>query len=118
MIEKVSLPAPATEPGSGPVATASRRPAILIVDDERANRMLLRACLDAIYDVHETDGGLGALEVLEQTPIDLVLLDVMMPDISGLELCRRIKQQRNDYLPVILLTALGRQDDRNAGLQA
>jgi len=42
----------------------------------------------------------------------------MMPDISGLELCRRIKQQRNDYLPVILLTALGRQDDRNAGLQA
>jgi signal transduction histidine kinase len=100
------------------MAEEPRRPTILIVDDERANRLLLRACLEATYEVREVDGGVRALEMLERTPVDLVLLDVMMPDMSGLELCHRLKQQRKEYLPVVLLTALGRQDDRNAGLQA
>jgi two-component system sensor histidine kinase/response regulator len=94
------------------------RAAVLAVDDEPGNRRLLRACLQNTYDVYDADGAVAALEVLARTPIDLVLLDVMMPGMGGFELCREIKRTQQQYLPVILLTGLGRQDDRNAGLQA
>jgi two-component system sensor histidine kinase/response regulator len=99
-------------------AAIAGRPSILIVDDERSNRVLLRACLEATYEVTEATDGAAALDRIERGGIDLVLLDVMMPGINGLELCERMKQRQTEYLPVILLTALGRQDDRNAGLQA
>jgi two-component system, sensor histidine kinase and response regulator len=105
--------------GEGQAAADSeRRAVILVVDDERANRRLLRACLDASYEVHDVDGAAAALELLERTPVDLVLLDVMMPGVGGLDLCREIKRTLKYYLPVILVTGLVRQDDRNAGLQA
>jgi signal transduction histidine kinase len=94
------------------------RAGILVVDDEPANRRLLRACLQGTYTVHDVDGASAALELLARTPIDLVLLDVMMPGMGGLELCREIKRTQPEYLPVILVTGFGRQQDRNAGLQA
>jgi two-component system, sensor histidine kinase and response regulator len=106
-----------TKTSNRPAALAGR-PSILIVDDERSNRVLLRACLEATYEVSEAADGATALVMVEQGGVDLVLLDVMMPGINGLELCDRMKQRQTEYLPVILLTALGRQDDRNAGLQA
>jgi two-component system, sensor histidine kinase and response regulator len=109
---------PATDFGLGSSSAGMPRPSILIVDDDRANRMLLRACLGATSEIYEVSGGAEALELLGRVAIDLVLLDVMMPDLGGLEVCRRIKQSQPDYLPVILLTSFGRQDDRNAGLQA
>lgn len=95
-----------------------RNAVILVVDDEAPNRKLLRACLEPSYCVRETADAGSALELLAQGGIDLVLLDVMMPGMGGHELCHRIKQDESQYLPVILLTALGRQHDRNAGLQA
>jgi len=95
------------------------KPVILVVDDEPANRALIRAYLDPTYALHEAPDGLTALALMEREVVDLVLLDVMMPHLSGYEVCRRIKAQTgNAYLPVILLTALGEQDDRNLGLQA
>jgi two-component system, NtrC family, sensor kinase len=96
----------------------SRRPTILLVDDELANRVLLKAYLGSVYDVHEVSDGPSALEFVERTRPDLVLLDVMMPEMTGLEVCQKLKERRDDYLPVVLLTALGEQDDRNAGLRA
>jgi signal transduction histidine kinase len=95
-------------------------PTILVVDDEPANRALVRAYLAASYDVLEAADGAEALDVLRHTPVDLVLLDVMMPKMSGIELCRLIKKAGGDepYQPVILLTALGEQEQRNAGLEA
>lgn len=97
------------------------RPLILIVDDEPANRVLMRAYLEGACDVHEAADGPAALEVMDHYPIDMVLLDVMMPGMNGFEVCRRIKEQargRGAYLPVLMLTALGEQEDRNSGLRA
>jgi two-component system, sensor histidine kinase and response regulator len=95
------------------------RPAVLVVDDEPSNRALVRAYLEQDYDLHEAADAAGAFAVLRQRPIDLVLLDVMMPDMDGFEACRMIKQMfREPYLPVVLLTALGEQHERNAGLEA
>ena len=96
----------------------ARRAAILVVDDEPANRRLLRACLGKIYDVYDVEGAAPALELLNHQSVDLCLLDVMMPEMGGFELCREIKRRQRQYLPVVLLTGLGSQEDRNAGLLA
>ncbi|MFL5307085.1 MAG: response regulator [Polyangia bacterium] len=99
----------------------SDRPAsVLVVDDEPANLALLRAYLDSQYRVEEANNGPDALEILKTHPIDLVLLDVMMPDMNGMDVCRIVKGAATDaaYLPVVLLTALDAQEDRNRGLEA
>jgi signal transduction histidine kinase len=110
------------------VVGGAERPTILVVDDEPANRALVRAFLGSRYELCEAADGAQALDVLSTTPVDLVLLDVMMPHLSGIEVCRRIKNDGGPgggqgpadlpYLPVILLTALGAQEDRNHGLEA
>jgi signal transduction histidine kinase len=97
----------------------SARPTILLVDDDRRNRTLLRDYLESRYRVLEAESGRGGLEVLEREPVDLVLLDVMMPEMSGFDTCRLIRERGGEgFLPVLLLTALSEQDDRNAGLSA
>lgn len=81
---------------------------ILIVDDEPINRRVLENHLTvAGYDVTEVSSGKEALELLQgQTSFSLVLLDVMMPGISGYEVCEKIREQFSaSYLPIILLTA-------------
>ena len=96
-----------------------RRAAILVVDDEPRNRALLRGFLSPWYDVVEAASGAAAQATLARTPIDLVLLDVMMPEQDGFATCRLIKAEpRDGFLPVILVTALGEQEDRNRGLEA
>ena len=91
---------------------------ILVVDDEPLNRVVMRASLTGCQ-VIEAENGRRALEVLEKTPVDLVLLDIMMPEMDGYEVCRRIKETpREGYLPVLLVSALGDQADRNRGLEA
>ncbi|HUJ26272.1 MAG TPA: hybrid sensor histidine kinase/response regulator [Myxococcales bacterium] len=94
------------------------RPAVLVVDDEPLNRSLIRATLGASYDVVEAGSGPEALSLLAQRRFDLVLLDVMMPRMSGYDVCRRIKEEQREYLPVLLVTALGEQEERNRGLEA
>jgi signal transduction histidine kinase len=95
------------------------RPTILVVDDEERNRVLMRAYLDASYEVVEAADAATALDILKRQRIDLVLLDVMMPAMDGFEACRLIKRRFPEpYLPVVLLTALDEQQERNAGLEA
>ncbi|MDP2309169.1 MAG: hybrid sensor histidine kinase/response regulator [Pseudomonadota bacterium] len=101
------------------VAAEGARPTVLIVDDDAVNRLLLCAWLGRTYDVVEACDGFEALDVLAATNPDVVILDVMMPGLDGIEVCRRIKARPDaGYLPVILLTALGEQESRNAGLEA
>jgi signal transduction histidine kinase len=96
-----------------------RRSIILIVDDEPRNLALLRASLSPHYELIEAHSGSAALEAIKRAPIDLVLLDVMMPEQDGFDSCRLIKaEERATYLPVILVTALSDQADRNRGLEA
>ena len=93
---------------------------ILVVDDIEVNLRLLSARLAAeYYDVVTADSGEAALEVLAQQPVDLVLLDVMMPGLDGFEVCRRIKAApQSMHVPVVLITALDQPEDRLAGLEA
>src|SRR4051812_47934556 len=92
---------------------------ILIVDDEPLNHELIHAYLPPHYKPLDAMNGPDALEIIAREPVDLVLLDVMMPGISGMEVCQRIKAWRpQPFLPVLLLTALSDQESRNRGLEA
>ncbi|MGZ5340467.1 MAG: response regulator transcription factor [Solirubrobacterales bacterium] len=91
---------------------------VLAVDDEPGVRTsLVRALgLDG-FQVSEAADGARALELLDQTQVDVVILDVAMPGIDGLEVCRRLRR-RGDRVPVLMLTAKDAVDDRVAGLEA
>ena len=86
---------------------------ILIVDDLEANRVLLeRSLASAGYRTLSADCGAAALNLLGTQPVDLVLLDWLMPGLSGLDTLRAIRQSHSlDALPVILCTAVGEDDN-------
>jgi two-component system sensor histidine kinase/response regulator len=95
------------------------RPCVLLADDEEANRLALRPILREHYRLIEVENGPSALERLEQERVDLVLLDVMMPEMTGYEVCKRIKEQRREaFLPVLLVTGLTDRAQRKLGLQS
>ncbi|MCB1455296.1 MAG: response regulator, partial [Nitratireductor sp.] len=79
---------------------------ILVVDDIHANVKLLEARLMAEYfEVLTAYNGRDALQLCENGQCDLVLLDVMMPEMDGFEVCRRLKQNpRTTHLPVVMVT--------------
>jgi len=93
---------------------------ILVVDDVPANVKLLEARLLAEYfDVLTANDGYSALALCEKTPIDLVLLDIMMPGLDGFEVCERLKANpRTAHIPVVMVTALDQPSDRVRGLKA
>jgi adenylate cyclase len=96
-----------------------RAPTLLLVDDTRANIRVLKAMLAPQgYELESAASGEEALALIDAHPPDLVLLDVLMPGIDGLEVCRRIRaDQRTHVLPVIMLTASADQE-RVRGLEA
>ncbi|MBO1321822.1 two-component regulator propeller domain-containing protein [Acanthopleuribacter pedis] len=93
---------------------------ILVVDDEPVNRQVLQNQLKvAGFISHEAADGFIALEALGRDPYDLILLDVMMPGLSGYEVCRRIREQFSAReLPIIFLTAKHQPEDLVAGFRA
>jgi two-component system, cell cycle response regulator len=93
---------------------------VLVVDDILANVRLLEAKLTAEYfEVHTAMNGVDALESVQRVKPDIVLLDVMMPGMDGIEVCRRIKgNTQTHHIPVIMVTALDQPDDRVRGLEA
>jgi two-component system, OmpR family, response regulator ResD len=89
---------------------------VLVVDDERSLRRLLRLYLEREdYTVLEADNGLDGLSLLRQGGIDVALVDVMLPELDGFELVRRIRGESD--VPIILLTARGEETKRVAGLE-
>lgn len=93
---------------------------VLIVDDIPTNVKLLEARLMAEYfDVLTACSGKEALEICAQNDVDLVLLDVMMPEMDGFEVCRRLKaDSKTTHIPVVMITALDQVSDRVEGLNA
>ncbi|WP_373495860.1 response regulator transcription factor [Aquiflexum sp.] len=94
---------------------------ILIVDDEAHIRMLIEQTLEELEDegveFFTAENGEMALEVISEEKPDLIFLDVMMPKLNGMEVCRRVKQEmglRDIY--IVLLTAKGQESDRQKGL--
>lgn len=92
---------------------------ILVVDDDALTRRSLRAMLErAYYQVETAEGGAEALGILPDFRPDLVLLDIQMPGMDGLEVCRQIRERPNgDLLPVIFLTGDERPDIHSLAFQ-
>jgi two-component system response regulator MprA len=91
---------------------------ILVVDDEPAvQSALARALTLEHYEVAQATDGQQALERLGASPYEAIILDIAMPHVDGLEVCRRLRQS-GDRTPVLMLTARGEVDDRVAGLDA
>jgi two-component system, cell cycle response regulator DivK len=93
---------------------------VLIVDDNRASRDLIRAILKPVHcHMIEATHGQEALDLVEQEQPDLVLLDIDMPGLSGLEVVKRIRENPSlADLPVVAVTAFAMESDRKKGMTA
>src|SRR4030088_2268262 len=93
---------------------------ILVVDDVPANVKLLEARLSAEYfDVLTACNGAEALAICARAECDIILLDVMMPDMDGFEVCRRLKANpATHFIPVVMVTVLYSSSDRVRCLEA
>ncbi len=105
---------------SKPDQEQQKIPVVLVVDDNLQNLELLQAYLEDIdcksIPAHD---GLEALEIIAKEPPDLILLDVMMPKISGFEVCKRIKNDpKTSDIPVIMVTALNEFGDIERGINS
>ena len=89
---------------------------ILIVDDDIAHRTMLRILLGWEYEIVEADCGFKAIEKIQNAPFDLVLMDVCMPEISGVEALDRIKAT-NPEVPVIMMTAYSSAETANRAME-
>jgi two-component system phosphate regulon response regulator PhoB len=92
---------------------------ILVVDDEPDLLELVRLNLDqAGFQVETADSGGAALHALRKSPPDLMILDLMLPDLSGTEICREVRANPElAHLPIIMLTARAEEVDRIVGLE-
>jgi two-component system response regulator MprA len=91
---------------------------LLVVDDDRALRDVLRRTLTLSgYEVRQAETGSGALAEIAAAPPDAVVLDIGLPDIDGLEVCRLLRREGN-RIPVLMLTARDAVSDRIDGLDA
>ena len=120
-VAAVRLPAPMPDSSTGELpeeAPADTRPLVLIIDDHADMRAYLSSCLGEGYRIISApDGRAGLARATELLP-DLVLSDLMMPHLDGLELCRRLKtDERTSHIPVVLLTARAAPDSRVQGLE-
>jgi twitching motility two-component system response regulator PilG len=100
-------------------SSLERVPTILAVDDCPITQKLIAHVLDRNYRVLVASNAREALEAIYKEPIDLLLLDVSMPEIDGLELCRALRQlPQFDRLPIIMLTARNKAFDKVIGKMA
>src|SRR4051812_28949736 len=104
--------------GTEQLATRGSEGRVLVVDDDEDSRLLLSHLLERNgYDVLLADGGRAALDSLRTQEVDVILLDVMMPQMDGFTVCRELqKSTRTASLPVILLTARDDMETRATGM--
>jgi two-component system, OmpR family, response regulator MprA len=90
---------------------------VLVVDDDPGVRSAIARALRVDYDVDEAEDGADALAKHSAAPADVIVLDLLMPEMGGLEVCRTLRR-RNDPVPVLVVTARDAVDDRIEGLDA
>ncbi len=106
---------PAESPATG---NSEELPIVLIAEDHNELRRFIRDSLGKDYRYLEAAGGAEALEIATHQVPDLIISDVMMPEMDGLELCEKIKtRDATSHIPLILLTARAGQEDKMAGLE-
>jgi len=93
---------------------------ILLVDDDERNLRVLKGILAPLqYDLREATNGEDALALVAEDPPDLILLDVMMPGMSGFEVCKRLKNdEQTHFIPIVLVTALTERESKLEGVEA
>jgi two-component system copper resistance phosphate regulon response regulator CusR len=89
----------------------------VVEDEEKVSSFIKKGLTEHSYEVDIANTGEGALEMIGSQPYSLIILDVMLPDMSGIEVCRQLRRQQ-PQLPVIMLSALGTIDDRVNGLHS
>ncbi|MGD8353029.1 MAG: response regulator [Pseudomonadota bacterium] len=92
---------------------------ILVVDDSRTVRQLLKMVLTKGFkcQVAEVEDGMEALQSLQTDTYDLVITDINMPNMDGLTLVRKIRTEVGLTVPIIIITTLGKEEDRDKGLE-
>jgi len=95
------------------------RKSILLVDDSRAVRQLLKFMLSShmTLDIQEAGDGVEAVNKLEEKEFDLVITDIRMPRMDGLSLIKKVRSDISPEIPIIVISTLGKEADRDAGLQ-
>ena len=103
-----------------PVSPPQRRATVLVVDDEEPTRQFLTRVLEREgYVVHHATNGRAALQAIDSTEPDVVVLDVVLPEIDGFEVCRRVRSEpRSRLTPIIMVTGFDAQTERVHGLSA
>ncbi|WP_448247299.1 response regulator [Thalassotalea agariperforans] len=97
---------------------SSDRARILVVDDEPLNLKVIREVLHEQYRLSFAKSADAALKLIDKEIPDLILLDIMMPEMSGLEMCKILKSQKQTkHIPVIFVTALGDENDEFVGFE-
>lgn len=92
---------------------------ILLAEDEiNIASFIQRGLQESGHTVHVVHDGACAWEIIQQEPYDILILDIIMPQMNGLEVCRKLRQAEGYRTPVLLLTALGTSDDIVSGLEA
>lgn len=101
------------------VHPAQQAPKLLVVDDEPVNLKLLKQVLQQDYRLSFAKNGIDAIELASRELPDLILLDVMMPEMTGFEVCQRLKSAPNTQnIPVIFVTALRDEVDETQGFES
>ncbi|WP_291959310.1 two-component regulator propeller domain-containing protein [Maribacter sp.] len=99
--------------------TVSKKKTVLVVDDNQDIRSLVKNGLQKKYNVLEADTGKSALKIVLQALPDLIVSDVLMPEMDGIQLCHELKSNiRTKHIPIILLTALNSVEHRIKGIQS
>ena len=96
-----------------------KKPRILVVDDEKLNVELLEGILSEKYEVVSAYSGKEALLEVEKNPPDLILLDIMMPGMTGYEVCKELKGNKKTlHIPILMVTGLKEKTEKIKGLEA
>ncbi len=92
---------------------------ILVVEDDEMVRKLIGEILEPSYRLHFAENGTSALELARKHEPELVILDIMMPDMNGFEICKQLRQEEAfKRTIIIILTALSDKDSHRSGIQA
>jgi CheY-like chemotaxis protein len=95
------------------------KPKILIVDDDPINIELLEGYLSKDYDILKAHDGNEAIMIVDATPPDIILLDIIMPGMNGYDVCKKLKNDpKTNHIPIVIVTSLQETEDRNKAIQA
>lgn len=97
----------------------SEKPKVLVVDDNAGNKLLLQYSLDGYFEVDFASNGLSAINKFKQIKYDLILMDIYMPDMDGIETTQQIRKMENGrHTPIIALTAFTQRDQKIKCIEA